>query len=144
MTTIMNKETFLYNHIQDKHANFNVWVAYPGCYSFSMSSLGYLWNFKILDEICDVNVERICSDTEKTKIMLQNLDIIGFSFSFDLDFLSIFKLLEKFNIPIKSEERAEDCPLVFGGGPVLTTNPTPYSDFFDFIIIGDGEKATVD
>jgi radical SAM superfamily enzyme YgiQ (UPF0313 family) len=31
-------------------------------------------------------------------------------------------------------------PLVYGGGPVLTANPEPWADFFDFITIGDCEN----
>ena len=29
---------------------------------------------------------------------------------------------------------------VFGGGPVLTANPEPYADFFDVVLVGDGEE----
>ena len=31
-------------------------------------------------------------------------------------------------------------PIIFCGGPVVTANPIPYKDFFDFMIIGDGEN----
>ena len=34
-------------------------------------------------------------------------------------------------------------PLIFCGGPVVTANPMPYSKFFDFMIIGDGENVNV-
>ncbi|MEI6291528.1 MAG: hypothetical protein WCP19_13950, partial [Chloroflexota bacterium] len=55
---------------------FNVWMAFPGIYAFSMSSLGYLWLCKTIDMLKDVNLERVCSDTEKTKIMLKDLEIL--------------------------------------------------------------------
>lgn len=134
-------EKFLYNRINNKNTDFNIWMAFPGIYSFSMSSLGYLWLCKNIDMIEDVNLERICTDTDKTKFMVQNVDMVGFSFSFDLDFLNIFKIMNKYKIPLKSADRDENYPLVFGGGPVLTSNPEPFSDFFDFIIIGDGEDS---
>jgi len=136
-------EVFLYDIEKNKNTNFNVWMAFPGIYSFSMSSLGYLWMCKNIDLLEDVNLERVCSSTEKTKIMLKDLDLIGFSFSFDLDFLNIFKMLEKYKIPLKSSDRSEFHPLIFGGGPVLTSNPEPFSSFFDFIIVGDGENANI-
>lgn len=136
-------EKFLYEQIKNKNSNFNVWMAFPGIYSFSMSSLGYLWICKNMDSMDDVELERICTDTQTTKLMIQDIDLMGFSFSFDLDFLNIFKMLDKYNIPLKSSERNESHPLVFGGGPVLTSNPEPFSDFFDFIIIGDGEGVNV-
>lgn len=136
-------ETYLYDTL-NKNTNFNVWMAFPGIYSFSMSSLGYLQMFKNIDLLEDVNVERVCIDTDKTKFMVQNVDLIGFSFSFDLDFMNIFKMLEKYKIPLKSASRDESHPLIFGGGPVLSANPEPFSEFFDFIIIGDGEKTNID
>jgi radical SAM superfamily enzyme YgiQ (UPF0313 family) len=142
MTVIMTNEIFLYDR-KNKNADFNVWMAFPGIYSFSMSSLGYLELCKNIDLLEDVNLERICTNTSKTKLMVKDIDLIGFSFSFDLDFLNIFKMLDKYKIPLKASERSENHPLVFGGGPVLTSNPEPYCEFFDFIIIGDGEEVNI-
>ena len=34
----------------------------------------------------------------------------------------------------------ESVPLIFAGGPTATSNPEPYSPFFDFIALGDGEE----
>ena len=65
---------------------------------------------------------------------------MGYSVSFEIDFLGIFKILDNFNIPLKSSQRDDTFPLIFGGGPVLTANPEPYCEFFDFIIIGDAEE----
>lgn len=138
-----SQELYLYNSKIHKTANFNMWMAFPEIYSFSMSSLGFLWMFKIIDELEDINIERICSDTETTKYNVADIDLIGFSFSFDLDFVNIFKMLDKYNIPLKSEERTDDYPLIFAGGPVVTANPEPYKEFFDFFIIGDGEDVNI-
>lgn len=137
-------ENFLYDNLKNKNASFNVWMAFPGIYSFSMSSLGYLWICKNIDLLEDVNLERICTDTTTTKFMIKDINLIGFSFSFDLDFLNIFKMLEKYKIPLKSTDRNENHPLIFGGGPVLSSNPEPFSAFFDFIIIGDGEEVNIE
>lgn len=138
-------ETFLYNKNYNKYTDFNVWLAFPECYSFSLSSLGYLWLYKELDEAEGIFVERICTDTKKTVINPLQVDAIGFSFSFDMDFINIFKILEKYNIPLKSKDRLSgEYPIIFGGGPVLTTNPEPYKEIFDFIVIGDGEGVNSD
>lgn len=138
------KEKFLYTQPKNKKADYNVWMAFPGIYSFAMSSLGYLWLCKNIDMLEDVELERICIDTSETKIMIKDVNLIGFSFSFDLDFLNIFKILDKYNIPLKAADRNDSHPIVFGGGPVLSANPEPFSAFFDFIIIGDGESVNVD
>lgn len=139
---ITNNEIYLYSR-KNKNADFNVWMAFPGIYSFSMSSLGYLELCKNIDLLEDINLERICTNTSKTKLMIKDINLIGFSFSFDLDFLNIFKMLDKYKIPLKASERNENHPLVFGGGPVLSSNPEPYCEFFDYIIIGDGEEVNI-
>ncbi|MDR1168633.1 MAG: B12-binding domain-containing radical SAM protein [Heliobacteriaceae bacterium] len=134
-----NNEKYLYNKTNDKNAGFSMWMAFPGDYAFSLSSIGYLWMYKTLDESPEINVERVCADTKNVKY--KNADLIGFSFSFDMDFLTIFRMLEKYKIPLKSSERTKE--LVFAGGPAVSANPLPYSDFFDFFIIGDGEEVTL-
>lgn len=136
-------ETFLYNRLKNKTTDFNLWMAFPGIYSFALSSLGYMWLFKTIDMLEDVNVEMICTDTKKTALMIKDVNLIGFSFSFDLDFLNIFKMLQKYKIPLKSKDRNSSHPLIFGGGPVLSANPEPFCEFFDFIIIGDGEETNI-
>lgn len=139
----MNKsEKYLYNRITDKNSDFVMWMAFPGIYSFSMSSLGYLWMFKTIDEIQGINIERICSDTETTKYNIADVKVFGFSFSFDMDFLTIFSMLEKYRLPLKASERY-GMPMVFAGGPVVSANPEPYKEFFDFFIIGDGEDVNL-
>ena len=139
----MNKEKYLYTQNISKQANFNMWMAFPGIYSFSMSSLGYLWMYKSIDEMEDVNIERICSDTQQTHLHRENIDLFGFSFTFDTDFLTIFSMLEQYKFPLKSQDRKEIDTLIFAGGPVVSANPEPYRDFFDFFIIGDGEDVNL-
>lgn len=136
----MSKEKFLYNRKTSKSSDFIMWMAFPGIYSFSMSSLGYLWMYKSIDET-DILVERICSDTKDTLYSIKDVKLFGFSFSFDMDFLTIFQMLEKYNIPLKASERKDNHPLIFAGGPVVSANPEPYIEFFDFFIIGDGEDV---
>lgn len=34
-------------------------------------------------------------------------------------------------------------PLVFAGGPTATSNPEPFAEFFDFMLLGDGEEVVV-
>lgn len=48
-------------------------------------------------------------------------------------------ILKDLGIPLRAAERSASDPLIFGGGPVLTANPEPWAEFFDFIAIGDAE-----
>lgn len=120
-----------------------MWFAFPGVESFALSSLGYLWLYRAIDMMDDVNIERIYSDTKTTQIMSDKVDLIGFSFTFDMDFMSIFSMLERHKFALKSSERKDSDPLIFAGGPVITSNPQPYKDIFDFMIIGDGEDLNL-
>lgn len=138
-----NSETYLYSPKVSKDADYKVWMAYPGCEAFAMSSLGYLWLFKQLDEQEDIIAERVYSDSNKSDFDARNVDLIGFSFSFDTDFLEILKILEKFNIPFKSADRDSSYPLLYAGGPVVTANPEPYAEIIDFFILGDGEDVNL-
>ena len=137
-------ETYLYKRNLNKQSDYNVWFAFPECNSFSLSSIGYLWLFKEFDESDDIFVERISTDTTNTVLKPDEVDAIGFSLSFDMDFLNVFKILEKYNIPFKSTERNEKHPVIFAGGPVVTSNPEPYKEIFDFMVIGDGEGVNIE
>ena len=118
-------EIYLYEPKNNKNADYNVFMAFPECESFSLSSLGYMWLSKILEEDEEFNAERISTDTNKTRINPKEIDAIGFSISFDMDFINVFSILEKYGIPLKSSDR-ENGPIVFAGGPVMTDNPEPY------------------
>lgn len=116
--------------------DYNFLMAYPAIEEFALASLGYLWLFKIADMMEGINAQRCSTDFLPN---ISRVDAVAFSMSFDFDFIGVFEILEKLKIPLYSKERDEKHPIVFAGGPVLTTNPRPYEAFFDFMIIGDGE-----
>ncbi|MBE7706298.1 MAG: radical SAM protein [Cyanobacteria bacterium SIG30] len=133
-------EQFLYSRTT-KNPKLNVWFAFPAVKSFALSSLGFLSIFKKLDIREDVFAERIYTNTKETKIHISDLDVLGFSTSFEIDILSIMEIFEKYNIPLNSKDRDENCPIVFAGGPVLSANPMPFCEFYDFISIGDSQNT---
>lgn len=136
-----NNEIFLYERNIKKDFDYNMWFFFPGPESFAMSSLGYLWLFREIDLTNDIDIERVYSDTKTTRIMRDKINLIGISFTFDMDFLEIFKFLEWNKYELKAKDRKETDPLIFAGGPVITSNPEPYKEIFDFFIIGDGESS---
>lgn len=135
-------EIFLYNRIQDKDkSKLNVWCAFPAVYNFGMSALGYLTVYKLIDSIEGIFAERIFTDTQKTHLKAADVDLITFSLSFELDFLGILSILEKYNIPFLAKDRGEEYPIIYAGGPVVSANPEPFAKLFDFIMIGDVEPT---
>lgn len=136
---IEHKEIFLYSHKPKCNCDINMWFYFPGPESFAMSSLGYLWLYKEIDIIENIDVERVYSDSKTTRLKTNDVDIIGVSMSFDMDFLYVFEFLKKFKFEFKSCNRGDESPIIFAGGPVITSNPEPYKEIFDFFVIGDGE-----
>lgn len=134
-------EKFLYKRLENKTPKINAWFAFPAIESFAMASLGFLSIFKQIDLMKDVHVERVYADSKTTVARVEDVDVVGFSNSFEIDILTILKMFNKFKIPPLSKDRGEEHPLIFGGGPVLTANPIPFEDFYDFISLGDAKPA---
>ena len=132
----ISEEIYLYTPQKQKECNTNVWMIFPGSEAFALSSLGYMWLSKQLEERADINIERINAETVHTNVSPKDVNLAGFSFTFDTDFINIFSILDKYNIPLRTSSRNENSPVIFAGGPVVTANPTPYESFFDFFIIG--------
>ncbi|MBF0398617.1 MAG: TIGR03960 family B12-binding radical SAM protein, partial [Desulfobacterales bacterium] len=77
------------------------------------------------------------------KSPLNKFDIIGFSLLYELNFTNILTILELSNIPFYSSQRDLSFPFIIAGGP-CTCNPEPVSEFFDAMVIGDGENVVVE
>ena len=111
--------------------------AFPNEYTVGITSLGYQVVWATLAMRSDVQVSRLFTDTHEQ--LPRKPELLGFSVSWELDYVNILNLLESLEIPIRTNARDDNHPIVFGGGPVLTANPEPFADFFDVILLGDGE-----
>jgi radical SAM superfamily enzyme YgiQ (UPF0313 family) len=112
--------------------------AFPNTYSVGITSLGFQVIWAKLAIHPQVAVSRLFTDTQE--LLPRCPELLGFSFSWELDYANILAMLEQLGLPLRASQRQTDHPLVFGGGPVLTANPEPYADFFDVILLGDGEE----
>jgi radical SAM family uncharacterized protein/radical SAM-linked protein len=74
---------------------------------------------------------------------LHQFDILGFSLQYELCFTNVLNMLDLCHIPFFSRERDERFPLIIAGGP-STFNPEPMADFFDAMVIGDGEEVVLE
>ncbi|MGP1383913.1 MAG: B12-binding domain-containing radical SAM protein [Thainema sp.] len=112
--------------------------AFPNDYTIGITSLGYQVVWATLAQRADLQVSRLFTDIQEP--LPTKPELLGFSVSWELDYVNILNQLEALQIPIRACDRTADHPLVFGGGPVLTANPEPFADFFDLILLGDGEN----
>ena len=116
--------------------------AFPNEYSVGITSLGYQVVWATLASRSDLEVSRLFTDCHEP--LPGQPELLGYSLSWELDYVNILNLLELLEISARASDRSEHHPLVFGGGPVLTANPEPFADFFDVILLGDGETLLGD
>ncbi len=127
---------------------------FPDVYEIAMSHLGIKILYHILNEREDTYCERVFApwfDMEEqmrahgmklfaleTGDEIQHFDFVAFTLQYELSYSNVVNMLDLAGIPLKSEDRGEDCPFVCGGGP-CAYNPEPIADIFDFFMMGEGE-----
>ena len=77
--------------------------------------------------------------TLETKTPVKDCDIVGFTLQYEMSYTNILNMLDLAGIPLYSKDRGEDWPLVIAGGP-CAFNVEPLADFFDVVLVGDGEE----
>ncbi|WP_044305004.1 B12-binding domain-containing radical SAM protein [Richelia intracellularis] len=137
MSSVFADEKLLFAPAIPKNDAIPTIFAFPNKYTVGITSLGYQVIWASLATRTDVQVSRLFTDIREP--LPREPELIGLSLSWELDYINILNLLESLNIPIRSNIRNNEHPLIFGGGPVLTANPEPFADFFDVILLGDGE-----
>ncbi|MEE9543548.1 MAG: radical SAM protein, partial [Thermodesulfobacteriota bacterium] len=135
-------------------------LVYPNTYHVGMSSLALHALYSLLNNLDYVVAERAFlpdpddikefqrTDTRlftiETQTSLSEFDIIAFSASFEDDYLNIVSVLELANIELFATDRDSSSPLIVIGGAAVSLNPEPVADFFDLVIVGDGERSLID
>ncbi len=137
MSGVFDNERLLFTPTSAQLDAIPAIFAFPNEYAVGITSLGYQVVWASLATRSDVRVSRLFTDTRES--LPRTPELVGFSLSWELDYVNILNLLESLEIPLRSKDRTDEHPLVFGGGPVLTANPEPFADFFDVILLGDGE-----
>lgn len=147
------------NSIHKDNAIAKMCLFFPDIYEVGMSNLGIRILYSILNEVEDFSLERgfaPMEDMEKlmrdnnipmfsleSKTPLKEFDVVGFSLSYEMCYPNVLNALDLAKIPLRSKDRGEEYPLIMAGGTCMM-NPTPMENFFDYIVIGDGEEVMVD
>ncbi|HEY9623460.1 MAG TPA: radical SAM protein [Crinalium sp.] len=142
MTSVFAAERLLFTPATPESGAIATIFAFPNDYNLGITSLGYQVVWATLASRPDLSVSRLFTDVHEP--LPTQPELVGFSVSWELDYGNILNQLEQLQIPLRASDRMTDHPLVFGGGPVLTANPEPFADFFDVILLGDGEVLLVD
>jgi len=131
-------------------------LVYPNTYSVGMSNLGFQTIYRHLNALPDVVCERVflpepaeLDEMRRTSTPplslesqrpLTDFQLIGFSVTYEGDYVNVLRLLAMAGIPLRAAERRPHDPLVLMGGVCAFSNPEPVAPFLDFIVVGEGEE----
>ena len=131
-------------------------MCFPDVYEIGMSHLGIQILYDMFNRREDTYCERVYSPwTDLDKIMreqniplfalesqdpIKEFDFLGITLQYEMCYTNILQVLELSQIPIMTEDRTWDHPIVIGGGP-CAYNPEPLAPFFDIFYIGEGETV---
>ena len=132
---------------------------FPDTYEIGMSNLGVRILYDVLNSDEKVWCERVYAPwTDMKEKMeeyniplaavesgdpLSTFDMVAFSLQYEMCYTTVLAMLKLAGFPIWAKDRAEDCPIIIGGGPCVY-NSEPVADFFDLINIGEGEEVLLE
>ena len=134
-------------------------LVFPDLYDLGLGNVGILILYAILNELPWVWCERAyapATDMEaelrkrglplfcnESKDSIADMDMIGFTLQSELTYTNILTCIDLAGLALRTADRPEDAPLIFGGGPAVF-NPEPLAPFFDFFVIGEGEDIVIE
>lgn len=139
--------------------DLRVALAFPDLYEIGMSHQGLQVLYQILNNqdrvlaervyVPDTDLESLLREQElplfslESKRPLAEFDVLALTLPYELCYTNILTVFDLAGIPLRASERGGDHPFVIGGGS-CAYNPEPVADFFDLILLGDGEEAILE
>ncbi len=138
---------------------FRVALAFPDLYEIGMSHHGLHILYSVINGQADMLADRVyCPERDLEELLqstggslfavesrrpLAEFDMIGITLPYELCYTNILTILALGHIPLRASERLAGHPFVIGGGSG-SFNPEPVAEFFDAILLGDGEEAVLE
>src|SRR6266478_4775533 len=132
-------------------------LVYPNTYAVGMSNLGFQTIYDHLNALPHVVCERVFfPDAEdldeygrtatppfslESQRPLTDFDLIGFSITYEGDYVNTVRLLRMAGIPVRAADRAPGDPVIMMGGVCAFSNPEPVAAFMDVVVVGEGEEV---
>lgn len=136
--------------------DIKVALVFPDVYAIGMSNIGYGILYNLLNMKDNILAERsYCPWLDAGEIMkkeniplfswesrmaIRDFDVVGITLQHELSYSNVLHILDLAGIPFRSLDRDSDSPLIVGGGPIADCCE-PVADFFDCIVLGDGEEV---
>jgi len=131
-------------------------MCFPDVYEIGMSHLGIQILYEMFNRRSDTYCERVYSPwpdlhaimkeekiplfSLETQSPIRDFDFLGITLQYEMCYTNILQVLDLSGIALFQKDRAEEDPIVIGGGPCVY-NPEPIADFFDLFYIGEGETV---
>ncbi len=146
-----------YNSVKKNHdaVDVRVALAFPDVYEVAMSHLGLKIIYSVINKRNDALAERVYAPWVDMEVLMKekklplfslemrtpvrDFDIVGFTLPYEMCYTNVLNMLHLAGIPIRTEYRTEEDPIVIAGGPCVF-NAEPVADFFDLFFIGEGEE----
>nr|MBX2859817.1 hypothetical protein [Vampirovibrio sp.] len=142
------------------HAKVTMALAFPDLYEIGISNHALKMFYSLINQQPNYMCDRVYAPATDMKeklaehniplygvesmMPLADFDMLAFTLQYELNYTTIFGLLESANIPLRSIDRqGEEYPILMAGGPG-SANPMPLAPFFDAFIIGDGEEVLLE
>lgn len=137
-------------------ASYRAALLYPDTYELGMANQAIAILYDVLNALESVAAERVFVPARDMAAAMRVADVplftlesvapvrdcqlLGITLPYELTYTNICEALDLAGIPLYARDRGANDPLVIGGGPCVY-NPEPVADFFDAILIGEGEEA---
>ncbi len=131
-------------------------LGFPDAYTIGMSHHGLQVLYSLMNRREDWCAERVFTPWPDMELLLRKhgiplysletftalsqFDVIGLSLQYEVSSPNVLTMIDLGGIPLESVDRTMADPLLLAGGPCCQ-NPEPMADYFDVMIIGDGEPA---
>jgi radical SAM superfamily enzyme YgiQ (UPF0313 family) len=141
---------------KDWGGKVSIALAYPNAYAVGMSNLGFQTIYAHLNRLPDAVCERVFLPAPEdiaelgrtgesvfsleSQRPLRDFDLVGFSVTYEGDYINVLRLLRLGGIPLRSSDRTARDPIVLMGGVCAFSNPEPLAPFMDLVAVGEGEE----
>lgn len=131
-------------------------IGFPDAYTIGMSHHGLQVLYSQMNRRDDWCAERVFTPwpdmeaklrehelplyTLETFTPLSEFDVIGLSLQYEISSPNVLTMIDLGGLPMEAADRTMADPLLVAGGPCCQ-NPEPMADYFDVMVMGDGEPS---
>lgn len=131
-------------------------IGFPDAYTIGMSHHGLQVLYSQMNRRDDWCAERVFTPwpdmeaklrehelplyTLETFTPLSEFDVIGLSLQYEISSPNVLTMIDLGGLPMEAANRTMADPLLVAGGPCCQ-NPEPMADYFDVMVMGDGEPS---